>query len=221
MTYPYSAELDFLKGEQRPEEWVGSDDDWLSNDSSFNDYVAYSLLPKGLFARILDKHVGENTENVGLDLAGGENGQALQDLLAAGILGRALLTTYKDRRSIATKYLVELGHVEGDLIRPTTWQKIINWKHIYAPHGFALIMHRPLGALQDLNPSTYVGAANLLLNMLRPGGVFFSEIPGALYGSGMTLMCRSLQEREDIADIMVGEDKLLTSALMVKTSDEQ
>src|SRR6185312_16261507 len=107
MTYPYSAELDFLKGEQRPEEWVGSDDDWLSNDSSFNDYVAYSLLPKGLFARILDKHVGENTENVGLDLAGGENGQALQDLLAAGILGRALLTTYKDRRSIATKYLVE------------------------------------------------------------------------------------------------------------------
>jgi hypothetical protein len=216
MAYPYSGELDFLKGEQRPDEWVGSDDDWISNDSNFNDYVTCSLLPDGLFDRILDQHVGKNTENVGLDLAGGENGQALQDLLTAGFLGRALLTTYKDRRSIATKYLVELGHVEGDLIRPDTWQKIINWKHIYAPKGFALIMHRPLGALQDLNPSTYVGAANLLLNMLRPSGVLFTEVPGALYGSGMSLMCESLQERDDIVDIIMGEDRLLTSALIVK-----
>lgn len=211
------AKLQFLAAEKRPDDWFESDIEWISNDSSLRDYATYSLLGEGIFDRILERHVGRSPENVGLDLAGGENGQALQDLFAEGILGKALLTTYRDRRSTKTERMVELDHIDGDLIRPETWQKIFDWKHTHAQDGLALIMHRPLGGLQDLKPSTYIGAANLLIDLLRQGGVLFAEVPGALYGPDMAAMCESLDERDDIAKIILGKDKLFTTAVIIKS----
>jgi hypothetical protein len=209
--------LNFLLNEQRSADWHQPDNEWMSNDSSFKDYCTYSLLPPGLIEKILQQQLGRQSHNVGMDLAGGENGQALQDLLADGTLNKALLTTYTDRRSSHAKEIAEIDHIAGDLVNPKTWRKIIDWKRTQAPDGLALIMHRPLGALQDLKPSTYVGATNLLLDMMRPGGVLFSEIPGALYGPDMQTMCNALEARSDINELVLGEDKLLTSAVIIKS----
>jgi hypothetical protein len=209
--------LKFLSNEQRSDDWHQADDEWISNDSSFKDYCSYSLLPPGLLEKILKQQLGQQSYNVGVDLAGGENGQALQDLLADGALNKALLTTYIDRRSNHTKEIAEIDHIAGDLVSPKTWRKIIDWKRAQAPDGIALIMHRPLGALQDLKPSTYVGGTYLLLDMLRSGGVLFSEIPGALYGPAMQTMCKALEARTDINELVLGEDKLFTSAVIIKS----
>jgi hypothetical protein len=86
-------------------------------------------------------------------------------------------------------------------------------------------MHRPVGGLQFLRPCFYRGAAHLLLDMIRPGGVAFFQVPQALDGIIHPREFRdlhtSLRERGDIKDIIpsivpTSHGPIVDSAIIVK-----
>jgi len=158
------------------------DTDWLVNDSSLQDYgrgVHFPAIPLAL-ETIVKNEIGVDKGNVGLDLAAGSNGLALQDLLRSGVLNRAIMTNYEDRRIPATHKITGLDHVEGDLMDPGVWQQIITLQEQHAPEGLALVMHRPSSALQNLSPAIYRGASHLLLNIMRSGGFSSRRFPTRL-----------------------------------------
>lgn len=220
--------LAFLKAERQSLYGYGDPSDlahwerpdiWPVNDSPFSAYCDYAMLSddKGGVPAIVDKQLGQSPDNVGLDLAGGENGIALRDLMNDGIIGKALLTTYKDRRDDITKANKALGHVAGDLASPNTWQQIIDWKNAHTPDGFSLVLHRPVVALQSFRPKTYMAAAHLILDMVRPQGVVFSQVPAALYGRHLKTMGESLLARPDVRTIVTAEtDWDPPSAVIIK-----
>jgi hypothetical protein len=157
---------------------------WDVDNSTIQDYgerADYSRYhPLGLYGIIADC-VGQDDQNVGLDVAGGSSGQALRELVAAGIIGRGLFTHFRQHdgsRSIDSS----LTCINGDLRDEKTWLDMFNWKRAFAPGGFAITMHRPVGGVQNLPPRVYQGAVHLLLDMTRPGGLLFTQIPRRLYG---------------------------------------
>ena len=176
-------DLTFLNGASE-KDWrvpLLGDQTWIVNNSPLDEYcrdAPFADYAAGLEG-LLREHVGLHPDNVGMDLAGGSQGRAARDLLDLGILGRALVTNYQDRRSEEALAETRLDHITGDLTKPQTWGEIINWQRSQAPEGLALIMHRPVGALAALPTQTYVGAARTLLNMLRPGGLLFAQVPRA------------------------------------------
>jgi len=194
------------------------DNDWQIDSSRFSDYCKHSCIPPehGDLLTIIESAIGRYATNVGVDLAGGENGEALKDLLELQVISKALLTTYEDRRDKETESNPLIDHIDGNLVSPNTWKRIIAWRKNNTPDGFALVMHRPVGALQDLPPTIYTGIANVILDNIRPGGVFFSQIPFALYGPNGRRICKSLRQRSDIDSIILGEDKPFTSAVIIK-----
>ena len=198
-----------------------SDDAWLVNDSGFDNYCRCARIrPKrGGLRAIIESTIGYDPANIGVDLAGGENGQALQDLLELGIIGKALLTTYEDRRSPETADNTLIDHIAGNLVLPDTWKRIIAWRKSHAPDGLALVMHRPVGALQNLPPSAYIGMANIVLDNIRPGGVFFTQVPLALYGPSWRGACEAVRQRTDLASITLGKYEPLIYAAITKDTD--
>jgi hypothetical protein len=126
------------------------------------------------------REIGTDSDNVGIDIAGGTNGRALQQLLEHGILGKALVTNYTDTRTDETKDVEGLDHRGGDLFDRTTWEEIDGWIDENAPDGLSLVMHRPAGTLQDLPAPFYAGAFRFLLERTRPGGLHFLQIPEPL-----------------------------------------
>ena len=105
-----SERLDFLDGaveENFDDETVASKEarGWGTNNSDFEAYCVDLALPNhpGGLQGIVERQIGHYEHNVGLDLAGGSDGVALQDLLNDGILGTAILTNYYDLRSDSAK----------------------------------------------------------------------------------------------------------------------
>jgi hypothetical protein len=158
-------------------------DEWDVDDSSLEEYSVLAGLPEnfenGLGGLIL-RSIGRGNGNVGIDIAGGTNGKALQELLSLGILDKALVTNYADARSDETKAIEELDHQDGDIYDMETWLGIAKWIEDNAPDGLALVMHRPVGTLQDLPKEFYEGAFDFLFKRTRSGGVHFLQIPEPL-----------------------------------------
>lgn len=182
---------------------------WRINNSSFSEYganVEFPGYPGGL-REILDQHIGRSEANVGLDLAGGNQGNALGDLLKDGTLGEGLVTNLSDMRYRYSLAHRALGHISGDLATKAVWDKIIGWQEAHAPGGLALIMHRPVGGLQDQPPQVYTGATHLLLDMLRPGGILLSQVPLPMYDPAVSrLAYRDIYTRPDVDKIVMGRN---------------
>lgn len=187
---------------------------WFTDDSDLESYdldLSFPDNPEGLSGILLDT-IGRNRDNVGIDIAGGTNGVALQDLLKDGILGTAILTNYVDSRSEETREIEELHHVDGDLVDRSTWEKILEKQKELAPEGLDLVMHRPVGGVQTLATDVYKGATNLLIDITKPGGVLFLQIPEALIHDdrsgtgqlnvGLDEVCASIADRNDIDRII-------------------
>lgn len=181
---PINPSLSFLEGiKQVPFEAdlldeVG-DGSWTINDSSIHAYGIGVYFPKygrNPIEAIVDR-IGRKDTNVAMDLAGGSNGAALQGLMEMGVIGTGLVTNYEDRRCPATREIESLDHVEGDLTKRCTWERIIEWADLHTDGGFDLIMHRPVGGLQYLPPKIYSGAVQALIELLKPGGLIFCQIP--------------------------------------------
>jgi hypothetical protein len=185
---------------------------WTVNNSSFDNYAERFGYDRADFRRILEETIGKDTNNVGIDIAGGANGKALQQLLEEGFLGRALLTNYQDKRWDMTKELPSLDHIDGDLLERQTWQRIIEWQRESAPEGFALVLHRPVGALQNLRPGFYRGAIQLLLDITKPNGVIFAQIPKIIVGGSrvdtyLGAIYRGITDRDDVSEIHAIEEQ--------------
>ncbi len=154
------------------------DGEWTVNDSGLSSYFfnvqfpGYSRGPSAVTERI-----GKHSTNIAMDLAGGSNGAALQDLISIGAIGRGLLTNFEDRRCPATRDNPLLDHIAGNLTHQDTWERIIEWANTNTRGGFDLILHRPVGGLQYLPTKFYSGCAQLLVDLLKPGGVMFCQVP--------------------------------------------
>lgn len=208
------ATFEFLEGVEHADAALtrlmnSGDNNWSVNDTSIKQYGEHwrwnylGNMFDGDLDEIIEDCIGLDSANVGVDIAGGANGRAIQDLLDSHILGKALVTNYEDFRSEETKEREELDHIDGDILHFDTWRKIIDWRRDNAPDGLAVVMHRPFGPLQYLHEKFYSGAANLLLDLMRPGGIMFAQIPERFLRDAAKLgrMCRLLQAREDIAKI--------------------
>jgi hypothetical protein len=180
------------------------DKNWRVNNSSMADYASRARMRRGpntLMDRLIAQ-VGRSKENVGLDIAAGSNARALQDLLGSGVIGRALATNYQDCRPNRLKASRRLSHIAGDLADPATWQEIADWKDEHAPEGFAVAMHRPIGGMQGMPEDFYAGAAHAALDMVRPHGFIFTQVPRNLTNPANTFLgelCTGIRERADVA----------------------
>ncbi|HVA11557.1 MAG TPA: hypothetical protein VNG32_05350 [Candidatus Dormibacteraeota bacterium] len=209
----YGQRLQFLQGEVFAPDSRTRWDTWHTNNSSLDDYVGPVKLidhPEGVFGVI--QHQLEKMEgNAGLDIAGGRSGLAIRRLLRMGLLEKALVTNYRDRRSIVARLHPALSHVKGDIVTPKPWGQIIDWQEAQAPKGLALVMHRPVGGLQEQSPDFYKGATHLLLDMVRPGGVMFTQIPRYLRLSDteeeLHALCQSVSARPDVHQVICAENR--------------
>ncbi len=221
------AFLDYAVDETFDDETVDSKEarGWGTNNSDFEAYCVDLALPdnpEGL-GGIIEAQIGRSKNSVGVDLAGGSEAVALRDLLRQGFLGKALVTNYSDK---PTDDDPRLYHIEGDLASRSTWANILGWQKEHAADGLDLVMHRPVGGLQNFQPFVYTSAANLLLDMIRPGGVMFCQIPRSLTRTrgqiGLNVVCSQITEREDLDRIVpsfvypVHEEKKLDSVIITK-----
>lgn len=210
MTSPETIEdLSFLEG-LREEDSIHEErkgDKWGINDSTYEGYFAGVRLrnyPQSVL-QIVKARLEGTEDPVGLDIAGGTNGIALQGLINNGVIERGMVTNYRDNRSDFTKENPNLDHISGNIIFPETWLSIIDWVRTNSPEGASLIMHRPYGGLQGLYPYFYEGAAHKLLDLLRPGGLLFAQIPFAVQdrpGFRKSVLCQEIRERPDIAEVI-------------------
>jgi hypothetical protein len=181
------------------------DKQWIVNNSTFSDYSRRAYIggsTSGL-SRLVDERLGDSEGAVGLDLAAGTEARALRDLMDSGILEQALATNYRAR---VTRRLRRnnLDHIRGNLTSRETWQKILGWKDRHAPEGFDLVMHRPVGGLQDLDPRMYQAAGRILFGMVKPGGMMFSQVPRRVMNveGGLRSLCQSIREGGEVERVV-------------------
>ncbi|HSW99684.1 MAG TPA: hypothetical protein VLH38_01470 [Patescibacteria group bacterium] len=202
---------------------------WRVNNSSIEAYSARAGgmgHPNGLVG-LIGEQIGAENNNVGLDLAAGSNGEALRNLLDEGLIITGLMTNFEDHRSDAVRGDARLHHIAGNLVLAETWHTLLDWQEEYAPKGFAIVMHRPVGSLQDLPATTYSGAAHLLLDRTRPNGLLFAQVPRPLAQppARFRTLCAGLDTRQDVATIRIismahrgNPDKIDTHAVITKRS---
>lgn len=185
-------------------------DTWFFNNSSIGSYLDGVKLeghPEGPLS-IIEAQLASVDYRVGIDLAGGADGVALRGLMQRGLLDHGLVTNLTDQRCFDPSGERSIEHFAGDLLQPETWQSIRDWQERTHPDGVSLVMHRPIGALQDLPPRFYRGAAHSALDMLGPGGVLVTQIPAILLKSNrgrntpLERIGRSIAEREDVAEVI-------------------
>jgi hypothetical protein len=213
-----STEHDSLAFCEEPSRWeriktvatVPPSERWGINDSHLNGYSERAGYVGTAFREHVDtpelvsvitRQLDGQEDCVGLDLAGGKNGVALQELVARGIIQKGLFTNYQDWRKSSTKANADSQtHIDGNLLRRDTWSRIIEWADTEAPQGFAVVMHQPGGALQGLSASFYRGAIHQLIDITRPGGIVFTKIPMRLRKDKavLTEVCGSIKSRDDV-----------------------
>jgi len=148
---------------------------WTVDDSSFTSYTELVMFQDGSALSHILARVGKHAVNSALDIAGGSNGRAVRDLIDTGIASSGVYTNMIDNRTLPTRSDVKL--VIGDLISCRTWDEIKSSQQEVSPDGFAIALHRPYGGLQGLSTRQYIKGATKVVDMLRPGGVFYSQIP--------------------------------------------
>jgi hypothetical protein len=209
---PYSrVDLAFLDSESHPSNRPNFDneygpDGWPQNNTSFRTYCfdGERLGLRNVYETIRTRLtiLGRTGMNVALDLAGGRDGIALQDLIRDGLVAQGILTNLIDKRSddVRDNPNLPIAHIAGDLVERETCESIVNKARELAPNGLALISWQPgRVALSNLSSTFYKGGAHACLDMLRPGGVFLGEIPPALLsGPDLADVCASIQQRSDV-----------------------
>lgn len=180
---------------------VFGDSRWGVNDSGIRSYGASPYSTRSPFAAKIIAQLEKDPPGAAMDVAGGSNGVALQDLFKVGAIDRGLVTNLQDLRNRRTKRNKKLDHIAGDIILPKTWQKMSDWRQEYASEGLSAILHRPYGALQCLPVQFYEGALSTLLEWMRPGGVGLFQIPDMLPDSDLGRICSDLAGRQDIEEV--------------------
>jgi hypothetical protein len=181
---------------------------WGYNDSGITDYNATSFndtFPGAPLNDIIAARVGTSPDNVGMDIMGGSNGVALHDLMAAGVIGQGIVTNEHDEQGPGARENPNLHHVEGDILQRQTWEDMILTQREVVPEGLAVAMWRPIGAIQHQTYEVYQGAAHAVVNMLRPGGVFFAQVPQGTIGDrgpGPREFFRSFAVRGDVERVV-------------------
>jgi hypothetical protein len=181
------------------------DRNWAVNNSTMYDYSRRAYIggsATGLLD-IVNERLDTSEDNVGLDLAAGTYAQALHDLLDSGVLNRALATNYSARLPRRARRQ-DLDYLTGNLTRRDTWQAILGWQGEHAPEGFDLVMHRPVGGLQDLDLDTYKAGARILFDIVKPGGMMFSQVPRHAMNDegGLRELCRSVRSGGQVEDVV-------------------
>lgn len=183
------TDFSFLDGEaQSPSEQAHIalyGDAWNVNNSDFAEYSNGTWFPehRGQYLnlwQVFAEYIEPSLDNVAIDIAGGTNGVAIQQLIEKQFVGRGLVTNLKDQRSPEALANSALSHVAGNILEPETWQQIVDWAMANAPDGVDIIIHRPKGGLQSMSRKFYKKAAMQLLDMLKPGGIFYAQVPDGL-----------------------------------------
>ena len=80
----------------------------------------------------------------------------------------------------------------------------MQWTKANAPEGLALVMHRPVGGLQELPLETYRGGAHFLLDLVRADGLMFTQVPRSLASDETSLaeVCAEIRQRKDVREII-------------------
>src|SRR4051812_35489396 len=103
MTLIDSERFSFIEGV--PEELklrnAPSSDAWTNNNSSFADYCESSGILEA--EKIIKNQIGHFAIKTALDIAGGSDGVALQDLLGDSTISQGLVTNYFDSRGSQAK----------------------------------------------------------------------------------------------------------------------
>lgn len=179
---------------------------WAVNDSSFNSYVSMVNFREGSALDCITRNLANMDDNSVLDIAGGSNGVAVSDLIDSGLVNGGVFTNFTDQRN-SSKLREDLDFVPGDLAQDATWNKIKEIQTKRFPIGFSLVLHRPYGGLQDLQPSQYVKFAEYVIDMIRPGGVFYSQIPSSPYqptsNATLNYIFRSIKQISDVDNVEV------------------
>jgi hypothetical protein len=149
---------------------------WSVDDSSFNSYVDLVRFQRGFAKDLILERIDNDSTNVVLDIAGGSNGVAVRNLIDSELFGEGIFTNYVDNRSEETRQS-NVGFVAGDLRTSETWEALLSWQQYHAPDGFALVLHRPAGGLQDLCDDDYIKYTRTIMSMIKPGGLFYSQVP--------------------------------------------
>lgn len=187
--------FEFCNGVHDPDAY----DRWTTVNSDLSNYLynaIFASMPISV-EEILETRVA-SLEGAGIDLAGGNDGIALQDVLRQGIITNGLLTSMDDLRGRVRPERIAL--ITGNLATRGTWQEIEAWRRVNAPLGFSLALHRPVGAMQRLPVSYYEGATHAVVDMLQPGGVFYTQVPNRLSALPIELkrICADLNSRDDV-----------------------
>jgi len=199
--------LAFLQGLEGDPDTRAPTEGWRVNNSSLEDYFGPVKLdghPEGVLG-IIQRQIGDTEGNAGIDIAGGTNGVALQELLKMGLLENALVTNYRNRPNWRARK-AGIDYVRGNILLPKTWQKIIDWQEEQAPEGLALVMHRPDGGMQSLSTDFYEGVVHLLLDVVGPKGVMFTQVPQILRHrrpEELAAICEGVKTRPDVEEILV------------------
>lgn len=209
--------LSFLDGLDESRNAGGTNDEWLCNNSPFERYfdgVSFQNHQEGPL-QIIESQLEGLEHNVGIDIAGGANGVALRGLIKRqGLLEKGLVTNKFDTRDGKAQDVPELDHIDGNILLPETWEKILGWQRKNCPEGASLLMHRPVGGLQRLPTSFYMGAVHLGLDMVRPRGLAYIQIPKKLLGhrhgrrDNLRKICSSIDARDDVAKVIRPERML-------------
>lgn len=183
-----------------------ADDEWGVNDSTFLRYAERVACASGGYPEdVIDglkQRFGTGGDHSVLDVAGGSNGRAVQDLLELGVMRNGLVTNFQDFRSSATRSVVELGHVSGNLSDVTTWKSIRAWRDRHAPDGFSLTTFFPVAALHEFSTRFYLNRLGELLDMAMPGGLLLLTVPEPVQNlmSEESYMC-TLDQKPAVAKV--------------------
>lgn len=183
---------------------------WTVDDSGLDSYAKLVYFEAGSAIDVIKEHMQSLPNSTGIDIAGGSNGIAIRQCVELGIVSQGVFTNHFDVRDATTKES-GLHFIEGDLLVASTWEAIKNTQRQVAPEGFGLALHRPFGALQSQDLSFYSSMASKVIDMLKPRGIFFMQIPSHFLWprskAEIQLLTNSIQSNESVLSVEESDRK--------------
>ncbi len=185
------------------------DSQWFVNDSGIGYYSRCAYLngrADGL-TDLLSERLANTQNGIGMEIAAGSNAVALRELLESGLLAGALALNLCDTRSDETRQDDRISHLAGDVTLRETWGGIYEWIEDKTPEGLDLILFHPVGGLSGLPQDVYEDAAHHMVDLLKPGGVFFAQAPKPLLAGNPRLrkLYKGLCSRDDVESIAISD----------------